>query len=108
MSVCVCGCVSWLKEVGEGCCGMKERKRTRGRMTKGGRRDGEHEVGLDRTMGLRVTFELSLRERADYGFVGKIQGRNLLYLPKNAADLRIKAWYLMPLCHSSAPNIQAL
>lgn len=31
-------------------------------MTKGGRRDGEHEDGLDRTIGLQVTFELSLRE----------------------------------------------
>lgn len=91
MSVCVCGCVSWLKEVGEGCCGIKERKRTRGRMTKGGRRDGEHEVGLDRTMGLRVTFELSLRERADYGFVGKDSGEESALSAKECSRFKDKS-----------------
>lgn len=45
---CSCG----VKEVGEGLGGRKEKKKGGGeRLTKGGRRDKEHEVGLDRTMG---------------------------------------------------------
>lgn len=40
------------------------KKRQERRMTKRGRRDGEHEVGLDRTMGLQVTFELFLYKKA--------------------------------------------
>lgn len=40
-------------------------------MTKGGRRDGEHEVGLDRTIGRQVTFELSPCERATLWICGK-------------------------------------
>lgn len=57
-----------VKEVGEGFSGIKEKRE---RMTKGGRRDEEHEVGLDKTMDLQVTFELLSVRRPDYGFVGK-------------------------------------
>ncbi len=65
--------------MGEG-VGKKEKKGQEGRMTKGGRRDGEHEVGLDGTIGLQVTFELSLGEKATLGICGKkIQWRNLFF-----------------------------
>lgn len=59
MSVCVV-----VEEVGEGYGGIRGKKRQGERMTKGGIRDGEHEVGLDRTIGLHVTFELSLHKKA--------------------------------------------
>lgn len=53
--------MSVVEEVGEGYGGITGKKDQEGEMTKGGRRDGEHEV--DRTIGLPVTFELSLNKK---------------------------------------------
>lgn len=54
--------VVWKKKWGEGYGAMRGKKRQGERMTKGGRRDGDHEVGLGRTIGPRETSEhFSLR-----------------------------------------------
>lgn len=53
--------MSMVEEVGEGNGGIRGKKNQEGEMTKGGRRDGEHEV--DRTIGLPVTFELALHTK---------------------------------------------
>lgn len=54
----------------------------------GGWRDGEHEVGLDRTMGRRVTFELLSTTRPDCESEGErfCAGICSFFLPMNEAD----------------------
>lgn len=66
-----------------------KKKRKGGRMTKGGRRDGEHEVGLDRTMDLQVTFELSLCRRPDYG--GRDSLEESVFSPKDWSRIKDKS-----------------
>ena len=85
--MCVCVLV---KRSGGGLLWDKRKKKDKGQNDKG-RRDGEHEVGLDRTMGLRVTFELSLRERADYGFVGKDSGEESALSAKECSRFKDKS-----------------
>ena len=67
--------------MGEGYGGIKEKERKRGSMTKGGRRNGEHEVGLDRTMGLQVTFELLFTTRPHYGIVWRDSEEESVFSP---------------------------
>ena len=81
-------CVVVVKEVGEGFSGIKKK---RGRMTKGGRRDEEHEVGLDKTMDLQVTFELLSVRRPDYGFVGKDSVEESVFSPKDCSRFEAKS-----------------
>lgn len=88
MRECVCG----VKEGGEGYDGTEEKEKEGGGYDKGSGRDAEHEAGLDRTIGLRVTFELSSAKRLDCGFVGK-DLKSVSFLLKNKADLRIKPGY---------------
>lgn len=63
--------------MGEGYGGIRGKKRQGGRMTKGVRGDGEHEVGLDRTIGPQVTFELSEGQAIDLW--KKTHWRNLVF-----------------------------
>lgn len=66
------GCTGVLViEVGEGYGGVQGERGGGGDITKGARRDAEHEVGLGRTIALQVTFELSSEKGQTRDFVGK-------------------------------------
>lgn len=96
---CVCVCVSG---GGRGVsAGWEESKDKWERMTKGRRRDGEHEAGLaqDNSSPRDVPASPLRKDTA------QIHWRNL---PESEADLRIKVCLLLLLCHSFAPNVSQL
>lgn len=89
------------------------------RWNKGKKKRGENDKGREERWGAWSGFRqdngspsdiwaFSLREGQSMDLWEEIQWRNLFFLPKNEADLRIKARLLTPLCHSFAPDIPAL